>query len=259
MFQQNYTKLPARVIRKIFRILGFELKRISQSKVQGNDPLTTKPHQLVTPYATYSPWIRDSDFQVTFNQIKNHTLVDVYRCYELWTLAKQTIDVEGDILEVGVWRGGTGAILAQAVRDIPGKKIFLADTFSGVVKAGAKDNRYVGGEHSDTSITIVEELLTSLSLSNTQILHGVFPEESHTRISGKISMLHCDVDVYQSSRDIVEWCLPRLSLGAILVFDDFGFAGCEGVTKYCEEFREVKGFCFLHNLNGHAIFIKVAN
>jgi O-methyltransferase len=259
MLHQNYTNFPGRVAQKILRIFGFELKRIRQSKVQNNGPLSTKPHQAVTPYATYSPWIGDADFQAIFNQIKSHTLVDIYRCYELWTLAKQTIDVEGDILEVGVWRGGTGAILAQATKTIPGKKVFLADTFTGVVKAGTKDTRYQGGEHADTSLAIVEELLTNLSLSNTQILQGIFPEESHLRIPGKIAMLHCDVDVYQSSKDIVEWCLPRLSRGSILVFDDFGFAGCEGVTTYCEEFREVKGFRFFHNLNGHAVFIKVAD
>ena len=252
---QNYTNFPGRVIRKILRMLGFELKRIHKSNV----PPSTKPHRTVTPYATYSPWIGDLDFQAVFNQIKNHTLVDIYRCYELWTLAKQTSDVEGDILEVGVWRGGTGAILAQATKNISGKKVFLADTFSGVVKAGTNDTRYQGGEHADTSVAIVEELLAGLSLSNTQILQGIFPEESHGRIPGKIAMLHCDVDVYQSSKDIVEWCLPRLSPGSILVFDDFGFAGCEGVTTYCEEFRQVKGFRFLHNLNGHAVFIKVAN
>jgi O-methyltransferase len=252
---QNYTNFLGRIIRKMFRVLGFELKRIHKS----NSPPSKNPHQTVTPYATYSPWIDDQDFQAIFNRIKNHTLVDIYRCYELWTLAKQTIDIEGDILEVGVWRGGTGAILAQATKEISGKKVFLADTFSGVVKAGANDTRYHGGEHADTSIVIVEELLAGLSLSNTQILQGIFPEESHSRIPGKIAMLHCDVDVYQSSKDIVEWCLPRLSRGAILVFDDFGFAGCEGVTKYCEDFREVKGFRFLHNLNGHAIFIKIAD
>ena len=49
---------------------------------------------------------------------------------------------------------------------------------------------------------------------------------------GDISMLHCDVDVYSSSRDIVEWCLPRMLVGAILVFDDYGFYGCEGVTTF---------------------------
>ncbi len=247
-----------RNVRNVFHRVGFDIKHYSyRQKGVWNNPPSTKKHQEISTIATYSPWLNDSDFLETYNQIKEHTLVDIYRCYELWALGKQTSDIDGDILEVGVWRGGTGTILAKAIKNISGKKVFLADTFTGVVKAGNNDTCYKGGEHSDTSINIVKRLLASLSLSNTEILHGIFPEDSHNRINGNISMLHCDVDVYTSCKDIVEWCLPRLSIGSILVFDDYGFSGCEGVTTYCDEFREVKGFRFIYNLNGHAIFIKI--
>jgi O-methyltransferase len=126
-----------------------------------------------------------------------------------------------------------------------------------VVKAGGCDTYYKGGEHADTSVEIVKGLVSSLALPNVRILHGVFPEDTGNQVPGKIALLHCDVDVYASTRDIVEWALPRLSPGAMLVFDDYGFYGCEGVTRYCNEFRKRDGFRFIHNLNGHAIFIKV--
>ena len=48
-------------------------------------------------------------------QIKQNTLVDVYRCYELWSLAVRCAELPGDTLEVGTWRGGTGALLAAAI------------------------------------------------------------------------------------------------------------------------------------------------
>lgn len=38
------------------------------------------------------------------------------------------------------------------------------------------------------------------------------------------------VDVYQSAKDIVEWAMPRLTRGGVVVFDDYGFRNCEGVT-----------------------------
>jgi O-methyltransferase len=185
--------------------------------------------------------------------------VDIYRCYELWTLARQITDVPGAVLEVGVWRGGTGAVLAEAVRDQVGRKVFLADTFHGVIKAGARDTQYKGGEHSDTSEEIVRTLLSSMGLNDTVILTGAFPDDTHQAIEGPIAFLHCDVDVYDSTRDIVEWCLPRLSPGAIMVFDDYGFFGCDGVTRYCDELRGRKGFRFVHNLNGHAVFFRIAD
>lgn len=220
-------------------------------------PESSYIHHRVLPHATLAPWLNDSAFMSIYEKIKNHTLVDIYRCFELWTLAKQLDSVDGNVLEVGVWRGGTGAILASAVAAEKHRKVFLADTFTGVVKAGIKDTVYDGGEHADTSESIVSSLMNSLSLENTVILKGVFPEDTGSLASGKIALLHCDVDVYQSSKDIVEWCLPRMMLGSVLIFDDYGFFGCEGVTRLCDELRALSGFRFFYNLNGHALFVKL--
>lgn len=216
-----------------------------------------KAHSNIVPYATYSPWLQDLEFRVIFEKINPNSLVDVYRCWELWNLAKQSLEVEGNILEVGVWRGGTGALIADAIKSDLSKKVYLADTFSGVVKSGENDPYYDDGEHSDTTIDFVKNLLNSASLSNFELLQGVFPEDTGNLVQGKISLLHCDVDVYQSTKDVVEWCLPKFTIGSIIVFDDYGFYPCEGVTIFCEEFKSNKDFIFLHNLNGHAIFIKI--
>jgi len=213
-------------------------------------------HKRILPQATYSPWLSDFDFINTYNGIvPNHTLVDVYRCFELWTLGKQMQAVDGDLLEVGVWRGGTGIVLAKSILGSD-KKVYLADTFTGVVKAGERDTLYVGGEHADTSLSIVEALIKTFELDNTVTLQGMFPEDTAHLVPGKIAMLHCDVDVYQSAKDVVEWVLPRLSPGGVMVFDDYGFTGCEGVTRLVNEYRGRPDLMFFHNLNGHGILYK---
>lgn len=189
--------------------------------------------------------------------IRDFTLVDVYRCYELWDLAKQAELVEGAILEIGVWRGGTGCLLALAA---PAKIVYLADTFTGVVKAGAKDTRYVGGEHAEASEHTVRRLLASAGVTNARVLTGVFPDDTACHVSGPVSLLHIDVDVYQSGKDTVEWALARLPVGSVIVFDDYGFSGCEGITQLVRELRKsLHDFAFIHNLNGHAIFIRTGN
>lgn len=214
------------------------------------------PHDRVLPFATYSPWLNDEAFMRVHHAMREHTLVDLYRCYELWTLGSQMAAVPGAFLEVGVWRGGTGALLAAAAAQAPDKTVFLADTFTGVVKAGAQDTAYVGGEHADTSVEIVQGLLNRMGLANASLLQGIFPDDTGSRIDGPIALLHCDVDVYSSARDVVQWTLPRLSRGGAIVFDDYGFLGCEGVTRYVNELRQDRSLVFVHNLNGHALFIK---
>ncbi|HVC00085.1 MAG TPA: TylF/MycF/NovP-related O-methyltransferase [Candidatus Dormibacteraeota bacterium] len=213
-------------------------------------------HSKLRTGATYSPWLSDQEFLKAYDAVKDFTRVDIYRCYELWSLAKQAAAVPGSILEVGVWRGGTGCLLALAA---PAKLVYLADTFKGVVKAGAQDTRYVGGEHADTSEQVAWELLERTGAANARLLRGIFPEETAAWVSGPISLLHVDVDVYQSGKDVVEWVLPHLPVGAAIVFDDYGFLGCEGITRLVHEMRgSLKDFTFIHNLNGHGIFIRTS-
>jgi O-methyltransferase len=254
MNAQAVLHLPLRYLRNAKWLVK---NYISPPVSQWCDPLSPSVvHSRIAPTATYSPWLSDQSFMSVYNRVNKFTLIDVYRCYELWTLAKNTASVEGAILEVGVWRGGSGAVLAASS---PGKSVYLADTFAGVVKAGKKDTRYLGGEHADTSRSTVEGLLRSLDLTNAVILEGIFPEDTAGHVAGPISMLHCDVDVYDSTRDIVQWVLPRLSRGGAIVFDDYGFSGCEGVTMFVNELRSDTNLFFVHNLNGHAIFVKVGS
>jgi O-methyltransferase len=213
------------------------------------------PHHQVETWATYAPWVNDKTFQDIIQRVNESTLVDHNRLWELWTLARQSSQIEGDLLEVGVWRGGSGALLCKAVEGTA-KKVFLADTFEGVVKAGEQDTKYKGGEHADTSLSLVLELLSDLNISNAITLKGVFPEDTGHEISRTLAFVHIDVDVYQSAKEVVSFVSPLLSPNGILVFDDYGFFGCEGVTRLVNELKDQEMWTFVHNLNGHAILIK---
>jgi O-methyltransferase len=139
--------------------------------------------------------------------------------------------------------------------------VYLCDTFEGVVKAGRNDPGYEGGEHSDTSRHLVEELLGTLGVDNASILQGIFPDATAHLIpeSTGFRFCHIDVDVYQSAKEAFQWAWPRICNGGIVVFDDYGFFGCEGVaTLVDQEIRGLPGLIVLHNLNGHAVVVKGA-
>ena len=112
---------------------------------------------------------------------------------------------------------------------------------------------YRGGEHADTSAELVDDLLGGLGLSNYELLTGIFPEKTGDKVTGKIALCHVDVDVYGSGRDIVEWVAPKLSPGGVIVFDDFGFYNCSGITRLVNELRADPRWFYVYNLNGHAI------
>lgn len=212
-------------------------------------------HKQIIPHASYSPWESDLEFMALYEKVKGNTLVDIYRCHELWTLAKDLHSIEGDVLEVGVWRGGTGAILCEATKNHSNTTVYLADTFEGVVKATEEDTVYRGGEHSDTSQETVENLLKETKASNQRILKGIFPDDFPEVKIDKLKLCHIDVDVYLSAKDIFEYAWPKLEVGGVIIFDDYGFWTCEGVTNYFNSLK-LKNGKKIHNINGHGIIIK---
>jgi O-methyltransferase len=249
-----YNKL-SQMLRRFFNFFGVNVYKTRKTNLAGLS------YEAIKPLATYAPWSMDPSFQNIYEKVKNHTFVDQYRCYELWSLVEQSRKSGvGALIEVGVWRGGSGAIIAhQAQKSGFSDPVYLCDTFSGVAKAGAEEiTFYKGGEHADTSVSVVEKLTrTELGLDNIVILKGIFPEETaHLILNEQFRFCHIDVDTYQSAKDVFEWIWNKLVVGGIIVFDDYGFKFCEGVTKFVDEIKFLPDHLFIHNLNGHAILIK---
>jgi O-methyltransferase len=221
---------------------------------------TELSYSPIRPIATYSPWLQDIEFKKTHEIIRTNTLVGLYRLHELWNLVEQCVRLPGDLIEVGVWRGGTGCLMARRAQLLGSTAtVFLCDSFRGVVKTSESDSRYRGGEHADTSVSLVQKLISDLGLSNTEILEGVFPEETGARVADRqFVFCHIDVDVYQSGLDVIEWVWPRMPVGAVVVYDDYGFEGCDGVTRLVNERIGLPGTLTIHNLNGHAVVVKTA-
>lgn len=234
-------------------LLGYEL---SFSKKLGGAP--SGSYETIRTSATYAPWLGDEAFNTVYDTIRPYTLVSKYRCFELWQLVEESRKAKGALIEVGVWKGGTGALIAKRAQSLGlTDTVYLCDTFAGVVKAGDRDSSYVGGEHADTSVETVREVVDALRATNTKMLVGIFPEDTAKEVSEKeFRFCHIDVDVYQSAKDVLEWMWPKLSVGGIVVFDDYGFRGCDGVARLVNEEREKKDRTFVYNLNGHAVFVK---
>jgi O-methyltransferase len=215
-------------------------------------------HEMAYPLSTLAPWQVDDDFRRVFQAVRHNTLVDIWRCHELWTMVGEVLDVPGAIVEVGVWRGGTGAIMASRAAQLGiAETLYLCDTWEGVVKTTDVDTYYRDGKHDDTSLDIVTRLVSELGLTNVTTLQGIFPDETADRIDeDTFRMAHIDVDVYQSAKDVFDWVWPRLSPHGVVVFDDYGFPACPGVAKFVDEQRMLDDRLVIHNLNGHGIVIK---
>ena len=250
-----------KILRNILSKKSFQLVHNDKSKGKYHFKLNGFEYDTNLPFANYAPWFEDAGFQKIYSHAKKNTLVDIYRCYELWELT-ETIhrrNPNASFIEIGVWRGGTASIIARKLSLLNAQtNLFLADTFTGVAKATDMDKFYKGGEHADTSLEVVESLLKD-QYEHIKILTGIFPDETGHLISGneKFGYCHIDVDVYKSAKDIVDWIWDKMIVGGIIIFDDYGFHTCDGITTYVNEQKQLTDRAIIHNLNGHAIMMKL--
>lgn len=218
--------------------------------------LSKKTHDIVISRAFDAPWKIDAGFQESYRIAKNYTLNDIQRLYTLWTLALQVKGMEGDFLEVGCWKGGTGAIISSALRDDGSRKI-LCDTFHGIPEIkGSNDPSYKGGEHSGASKIEVEKLLQTLKIDNALVIEGIFSNQS-LRDSNiqNIKFAHLDVDTYESTSEIFKVIESLLHKNSIIVIDDFNIHKAVGIKKFIFEVDRNKYFV-INNFVGQAILIK---
>jgi O-methyltransferase len=235
-------------------------KILRKGRLRG--PQTIYSHEIIVPMtSTYAPWHDDVAFRSLYDAIDGNTFVDQYKCYELWEQLGQLTHVPGDILEVGVWRGGTGVLMARRAKDLGmDAAVVLADTFAGVAKAGEADPWYRGGEHADTSPQIVDDLARRQGVA-VNILVGMFPDETaHELVDHRFRLVHIDVDVYDSAHDTLLWAWPRLNVGGVIVWDDYGAFECEGVATLGRQLFAAGTTAgrLVHNLNGHLLLFKLA-
>jgi O-methyltransferase len=226
-------------------------KRKSSPESSGNIP----DAHLYQPL--FSPWLGLEPFAGIFAKIRRSSLVSADRCWVLYTLATQAMAVPGNFWEIGVYRGGTAALLREVIAQSgSGKSLCLFDTFEGMPETDPDRDLHKQGDFSDTSLDAVQKLV------------GVFPWVSYHKgyvpstFAGlekeQIAFAHIDVDIYRSILDSCDFVYPRLARGGFMIFDDYGFPTCPGARQAVDEFFAEKPECPLVLPTGQAVVFKSA-
>lgn len=145
-------------------------------------------------------------------------------------IIERTRDIDGDIVECGVGRGNSLATIAIIVKALKNNKnIWGFDSFQGFPEPSEQDGSRAK-ELFDTGWAIdrnyVMQLLAKvlqdpLFLASQITLVDGFFKETVLLYPGKISLLHLDVDLYESYKTCLEALYPRLSPGGIVTFDEY--------------------------------------
>jgi O-methyltransferase len=217
--------------------------------------LSSKSHDVVISRAFEAPWKTEQNFVSAYGIAKNYSLNDVNRLFSLWKICEQKTNDDGDVLEIGTWKGGSSLIISKALSEDTNK--FFFDTFSGIPKIkGENDENYTGGEHSGASKDEVMKLLDDHHIKNFSVIQGIFTEKYLSKLNiKKIKFCHIDVDTYESTSQIFEAIKPCLFSSSVIVVDDYNIHKATGIKKFVGEVS-TNDFVVINNYVGQAIIIK---
>ncbi|MEM9546919.1 MAG: TylF/MycF/NovP-related O-methyltransferase [Bacteroidota bacterium] len=198
-------------------------------------------------------WFEDESFLPIMEAIIEATKVEIPSCYMLYQFATNAKNIDGDVAEVGTYKGGSAKLLSLIFND--GKKdIHLFDTFQGMPAVDKSIDYFQQGSFSDTSLVAVKEYLSEFS--NVNYHPGFFPQTAIPVNSRKFCFVHIDVDILQSARDCCEFFFPRLSIGGIMIFDDYGYRKCPGAKKAVDEYFQNENVMPIYLPTGQCVIIK---
>lgn len=145
-------------------------------------------------------------------------------------LAELAAAPPGAAVEMGVYQGGS--LAAMALVD-PNRQVIGFDTFEGLpAEAWRAGEPHQVGDFGDTSLGAV--LRAVEGMANVTLVPGLFPE-SASGIDVSVALAHVDFDFYESTRAAIDWLLPRMMRGGVILFDDYDWRNCPGVRRAIDE------------------------
>ncbi len=172
--------------------------------------------------------------------------------------------IGGDIVECGVWRGGSMLLVAKKLINAKdqSRNLFLFDTFEGMSEPGKMDVSAIDNKHAKDLLIKSDKFdgnniwcYSSLDEVRKNIRNSEYDERKIFFVKGKvedtlphpsirdIALLRLDTDWYASTKHELETLFDHLVPGGVLVIDDYGhWSGCKkAVDEFIKE-RKLKIF-----------------
>jgi O-methyltransferase len=159
---------------------------------------------------------------------------------------EKTLPLEGLVAECGCFRGLSSFLLCSRLKrsapafDGAGYRIF--DSFQGLSEPGREDSLHQASAYSPHAGDVRAGRFAA-SLEDVRQALGAFPGVAYfpgwipaafPADEARYRFVHIDVDLYQPTRDSLEYFWPRLVPGARMVCDDYNWpGGRRSVDEFC--------------------------
>ena len=221
----------------------------------------------------WAPYVRaDENIERYFRGLRasenewSDNLYKQFRHYSLQELCHYVVnkDLTGDIVVGGCWRGHSAYLIASIIKKESDVDFHIFDSFEGGLSAKVSKDANIRVNLSDEEITKESNIFSSTEkevrscladFDRIYLYEGWIPDRFDEVSEKRFSFVHLDVDLYEPTRDSLEFFFPRLVEDSVIVCDDYGFSQFPGAATAVDEFlvhhkvkmfyRVPMGSCFI--------------
>ncbi|AFL69156.1 TylF/MycF/NovP-related O-methyltransferase [Sulfurospirillum barnesii] len=197
-------------------------------------------------------YYEDMEFQTYYRDFVGDNFHSYDRKFTLMNLLKIVTHLSGNYAECGVFQGATAYLIANAMQN--NEKLFLYDTFEGLSEPSQEDGIYWSKGDLSAGIDFVKTRLKQFK--TIEYKQGLIPIRFKENEETRFKFVHVDVDLYQPTKDSIEFFYDRLVKGGLLICDDYGFKSCPGAKKAFDEVMQTKSENIIFLPTGQAFIIK---
>ncbi len=243
--------LPNFVLKPIYRLRSYSL-------VQGR--LNYSQDGL---YATCNTdFLKEPKFVEAFRLGREAGILNAtpihYRAYIACWAALKARSLEGDFVECGVYRGAMSRMIVHYIdfHELPQKRFYLLDTFSGIPRESLSEEELRSRRPADFGESLDEVRSTFQAFPNVLIVPGTVPETLAHVKTDKVCYVSLDMNAAQPEIAAAEYFWPKMSSGAVIVLDDYGWPFHEVQKREFDAFAERHGVKVLPMPTGQGLIFK---
>lgn len=196
-----------------------------------------KPASMLSRNGKYTDM--DEAFWPIYDRVHEYTMTSVERLYDLYKSVEYVVraGIPGDIIECGVWRGGSMMLVAHTLIAMgdTGRNLLLYDTFEGLPYPESENDVDLIGNHAAERWR-EGWIKVSIGDVSQNLLTTGYPRDRMAFIKGmvedtlpfirdetwKAAIVRLDTDWEASTRVELALLWPKLSTGGIMIIDDYG-------------------------------------
>ena len=189
------------------------------------------------------------------------------RLYSLQNMVYHILrqELNGDFAECGVWKGHSAYVISMilsASKFTGGFHIF--DSFEGGLSKRVKKDNNLRRKLNEKQIQSGSKLFRSTEdevrscLSSFDFVHlykGWIPERFNEVKSRQFQFLHINVDLYEPTKNSLDFFYPRLIENGVIVCNDYGSCKFPGSKKAVDEFLDKNNYKMFYEVPMGSCFI----